>query len=182
MARELEVKVLNIDKDDIERKLLELKAELVKRELQVNTIYDYPNNSFEQEKRGYIRIREMKDLVTGEVEYEFTIKKAISNDGIKEYEEIETAIEDKESLGKMLLELGLVVKHEGSKERIRYRLENIIFDIDTWDKQTIPYPYLEIEVESKDDLKRAVELIGVSEADISLKTIRELRAEAGIEE
>lgn len=182
MAKELEVKLLNIDKGEIEKKLIGLNAQLVKRELQVNSIYDYPDNSFESKKKGYIRIREMKNLETGEVAYEFTIKKMVGNDGIKEYEEIETGIDDKESLDRMLHELGLCKKHEGSKERIRYRIENIIYDIDTWDTDTLPYPYLEIEVESKGDLKRAVELIGLSEESISLKTIRELRADAGIRE
>lgn len=181
MGRELEVKILNIDKHEVERKLVDIGAELVKRELQVNSVYDYPDGSFERERRGYIRIREIKDLCTGAVEYEFTIKKIISNDGIKEYEEIETKVEDKESLGRMLLELGLSKKHEGYKERTRYKLGNIVYDIDTWDEATVPYPYLEIEVESKEDLKRAIELIGASESDISLKTIRELKAEAEAE-
>lgn len=180
MGKELEVKVLNIDKDQLEKKLLALGAVLIKKELQINSIYDFADNSFEKNKKGYIRIREMRDLLSEKTEYEFTIKKMISNEGIKEYEEIETKIEDKFSLERMLYELDLVKKHEGKKERTRYKYENILYDIDIWDKDTLPFPYLEIEVESKNDLKRAVELIGASESDISLKTIRELRAENGI--
>lgn len=182
MARELEVKVLNIDKAEIEKKLLELGASLVKKELQVNSIYDYEDNSFESEKKGYIRIRESRDLITDEVDYEFTIKKLIRTDGIKEYNEIETKIQDKAALNLILAELGLVKKHEGFKERIRYSMNNVIYDIDTWDENTLPYPYLEIEVESKADLNQAVELLGLSESDICLKSIRELRAELGITE
>lgn len=181
MARELEVKVVGVDVVQIEEKLKHLKAKLVSREKQINSIYDYEDNSFEDKKQGYIRIRKTVNLLDRSEQSEFTIKKVIDSDGVREYEEIETLVSDPESLELILGELNLRKKHEGYKERTRYSLDGIVYDIDRWDEETLPYPYLEIEVESKEDLARAVEMIGVSKDKISLKSIRELRVEAGLE-
>ena len=42
--REQEVKVLNIDKDEIEKKLIELEAKLIKDENQINYRFDTDDN------------------------------------------------------------------------------------------------------------------------------------------
>lgn len=173
--KELEVKVLDIDLEKLKEKLLSIGAKLNKKEKQINTIYDYEDNSFETDENGYIRIRETEDIMKKIKKIYFTIKKVISNDGIKEYEETEVEVSSKYELEKILCFFKIYKKHVGEKYREEYLYENIKYHIDIWDRKTVPFPYLEIEVEEKKDLKKALNVIGYSEEDISLKTIKELK-------
>ncbi|KNF08129.1 adenylate cyclase [Gottschalkia purinilytica] len=182
MGKELEVKVLNINKKELEKKLIDIGATLIKKEHQINTIFDTKEGLSEKLGNGYLRIRESKNLLNDETEYIFTLKKNLNNSGIRENKEIETKIEDKKSLQIILEELNLYKKHEGSKERISYIYENIRFDIDTWDKDTYPYPYLEIEVSKKEDIERAIDLLEISKEDVTSKSIKELREDIGMKE
>ncbi|RKD30561.1 class IV adenylate cyclase [Thermohalobacter berrensis] len=182
MGKELEVKVLNINKDEIEKKLKDLGAKLIKKEYQINTIFDTEDRYIKNEKNGYLRIRERRDLVNKDTEYIFTLKRNISKDGLRENVEIETKVEDKEALTEILKNLKLNKKHQGEKERISYKYEDIRFDIDTWDKETYPYPYLEIEVNSKDDLEKAIKLLELNRENVTSKSLGELRMELGLED
>ncbi|KPU27701.1 adenylate cyclase [Caloranaerobacter sp. TR13] len=180
MAKELEVKVLDIDKDEIEERLKEIGAELISREYQINTIFDTEDRVIKNKQNGYLRIREKRDLDKGLVSYIFTLKRNISKDGVRENLEIETKVEKKEALTKILESLNLKIVHEGTKERIKYKYEDIIFDIDTWDKETYPYTYLEIEVKQKEDLQRAIKLLNLDENKVTIKSLAELRMELGL--
>lgn len=181
MGKEIEVKVLGIDKIDIEEKLEKLGAKLLSKEYQVNTLYDTNENIVERLGDGYLRIRETKDLITNETVVYFTLKKNISSETARENVEIETIVTDKAALNNILEHLNFKVVHEGTKERISYIYEDMRFDIDTWDKSTYPYPYLEIEVINKADIKKAAELLGLNEEKITTKSLRELREELGLE-
>lgn len=182
MAKELEVKVLGIDKKDIEERLEKLGAKLISKEYQINTLYDSEERIIEKLGDGYLRIRETKDLITDEVEIFFTLKKNVSSDVARENLEIETVVTDKAALNSILEHLNLKVVHEGTKERISYMYEDMRFDIDTWDKSTYPFPYMEIEVTKKEDIKRAAELLGLDDESITTKSLRELRAELNLDQ
>lgn len=177
MAKELEVKVLNIDKEELKKKLVEIGAKLIKIELQVNTIFMNIDEDIEGVGKGYLRVRESKNLMDEKTENIFTFKRNISQNGFRENEEIETKVEDKDSLIKILDCLNIKVKHIGKKERIRYEFEGIKFDIDTWDKETYPNPYLEIEVEDIRDIQKATDILNINIEDITTKSLKELRAE-----
>lgn len=180
MATELEVKVLNIDKDEIENKLRTIGAKLIKKEYQVNTIYDDNDRSIKEELNGYLRIRESKDLITNETKFIFTLKRNVPNGKLRENIETETIVEDGGSLGEILRLMNLKIKHRGTKERISYSYKSIRFDIDTWDKETYPYPYLEIEVNCEGDLDIAIDLLGLNRENVTLKSLGQLRMEEGL--
>lgn len=177
MSKEIEVKVLNIKPKDLEEKLIKIGAKLIKKEYQVNTIFMNIDEDIEEVGKGYLRIRESKDLINGELENTLTFKRNISQDGFRENEEIETRVEDKESLIKILSLMNIDIKHEGKKERTSYEFENIRFDIDIWDKKTYPCPYLEIEVEKIEDIDRAIDLLDIDRNDITTKSLKELRTD-----
>lgn len=182
MTKELEVKVLDIDKKDIEERLQNLGAKLISKEYQINTLYDSDDKIIEKLGDGYLRVRETKNLLTEELEIFFTLKKNISSDKARENIEIETMVTDKDALNTILEHLNIKVIHEGTKERISYIYENIRFDIDTWDMSTYPYPYLEIEVTDKEDIEKAVKLLGINAESVTTKSIRELRSELNLEQ
>lgn len=176
MSSELEVKVLNIDKEILKERLVKLGARLIKVELQVNTIFMDVDSDIEGIGNGYLRIRESRNLLNDETTNTFTFKRNISQEGFRKNEEIETKIEDRDSLVKILSCLNIDIKHIGKKERIRYELEGIKFDIDTWDSETYPKPYLEIEVNNPKDIKKAIELLGIEESDVTVESLKELRS------
>ncbi len=179
MIKELEVKVLNINKEEIENKLINLGAKLIKKEYQINTIFDSSDRMIKNAINGYLRIRESRDLLKNESKYIFTLKKNISKEGLRENIEIETEIENEIALTEILQYLNFDIKHKGTKDRISYIYENIRFDIDTWDNDTYPYPYLEIEVTDKKDLDKAIRLLDLNKNDVTSKSLGQLRMEIG---
>lgn len=176
----MEVKVLNIDKDQLENKLKQVGAKLVKKEHQINTIFDNKDRNIKQIQEGYLRIRESKDLLTDETTFILTLKRNISKSGLRENIETETQVKDAEALSSILDALGLSVVHRGEKERITYIYDNLRFEIDTWDKNTYPEPYLEIEVEKREDLEKAIVLLDLNRADVTSKSLGELKLERGL--
>lgn len=175
MANEIEVKVLNIDKEQLEKKLINIGAKLIKKEIQVNTIFMDIDEDIEDVGRGYLRIRESENLANGKKRNMITFKRNLSQDGFRENEEIETVIEDKDSMVKILSCLNIDVKNVGRKERLRYNFKGIQFDIDTWDNETYPYPYLEIEVKDQEDIEKAIKLLNIDRSDVTTKSLKELR-------
>lgn len=177
MSMEIEVKVLNVNLAEIEEKLKELGARLVSEEYQVNTVIDRKDGYIEKELNSYLRIRETKDLLTGNSTIKFTLKKNIGKDRARQNIEITTKIDNKEAMLKILKDLQFHVVQEGYKNRKTYIYEDIRFDLDRWDEKTYPYEYMEIEVKRESDLERAVSLLNINKEQISTKSIMELREE-----
>lgn len=180
--KEIEVKVLNIDPEEIEKKLVKLNAEKIKNEHQVNLIFDTPGFNLHKDYKGYARIRVKRNLDNNMEKTLLTVKKNISSDGARQNIEHEVEIDSSEEMKKILADLGYELKHRGEKHRISYRYEDILFEIDTWDKDTYPEPYLELEVKDKKDIERATELLSLDRESITSKSIQQLRREAGIED
>lgn len=178
--KELEVKILNIDLNEMENKLKELGAELIDKEIQVNTLIDSEDKYIENKLDSYLRIRETKSTLKGSTIFTLTMKENINRDGIRENLETNIDISDREEMIYLLDKLGYKVKEAGRKERTSYLLKGVRFDLDTWDKETYPDPYMEIEVNNKDELQEMIELLGIQEKNISLKSILELRKEKNL--
>lgn len=173
--KEREVKVLNIDKDEIEKKLKKIGAVLLKDEEQTNIRFDTDDNFLKETYNGYLRIRITKNLLDDKVNNTLTFKKSISRDKTRVNEETETEISNYEETIKILEFLGYNKKRPGYKHRRSYLYDNIIFEIDTWDKDTYSKPYLEIEMSSEEELEKAIELLELDRKQITTKSIFELR-------
>lgn len=180
MGKELEVKILNIDKKEIQNKLKEIGAELIKDEYQKNIVIDGKDDFIENTLNGYLRIRSKTNRLNNESKSIVTLKQILSEDKYRENKEIETEIKDSQSMLDIFKILGLDIKYIGYKERISYKYDNILFEIDTWDENTYPEPYMEIEVVTDQDLDRALELLDIDKDSITTKSISELRREKGL--
>jgi adenylate cyclase class 2 len=174
--KEIEVKVLKIDKSEIISKLKELGAVKIKDEYQYNYVFDREDRFLKKEYNGYLRIRKTVSQNNKE-EIELTLKRNISNSKFRENIENNLIINNVEEGIKILEALGYKMIHKGEKKRDSYKYESIMFEIDTWDKETYPYTYLEIEVEKEEDLKKAVKILGLNNKDVTKKSIEELRDE-----
>ncbi|HHZ01044.1 MAG TPA: class IV adenylate cyclase [Sedimentibacter sp.] len=173
--REREIKVLNIDKEEIEKKLIEMGAVLVKDENQINYRFDTDDYYLKNTYKGYLRIRIVKDNLSGETKSNMTFKRSIKKDSLRVNEEIDTEISDWESAAKIIEILGYKRKRPGYKHRRSYMYENMLFEIDTWDEETYSKPYLEIEVASDRELEKAISLLNLDRSQITTKSIDELR-------
>lgn len=173
--KEREVKVLNIDKDEIEKKLKGMGAILLKDEDQTNIRFDTEDNYLKKTYNGYLRLRITKNNLKGEIKNTLTFKRNISRDNLRINEETETEVSNWEETVKILQILGYNNKRPGYKHRKSYLYDNIVFEIDTWDEETYPKPYLEIEMTDEEDLERAIELLQLDREQITSKPIDELR-------
>ena len=172
--KESEVKVLNIDKDEIEKKLIDLGAKLIKDENQINYRFDTEDGYLKKTYNGYLRIRITENLLNGETKNTLTFKRSLKRNTLRINEETDTDISDWESTAKILELLGYKQKKPGYKHRRSYIYDNIIFEIDTWDKDTYSKPYLEIEMSTEEELEKAILLLDLDRSQVTTKPIDEL--------
>ena len=176
---ELEVKILDINIERIRRIMKGAGAVLVKNELQENYIHDFPDRRL-LNQNGYARIRFVKDQETGEEKVFMTTKKLISRDVYKKMDEHETLIESKEVGLGIFNALGLELLENVKKSRESYQYKNTLVEIDVNEKTYVPFPYLEVESTSEEELEEVVTLLGYTMEDTSALSIHEILRARGI--
>ena len=153
MNTEYEVRILEIDKDSFIKMLEKLGAEKVGDFFQKRYVYDF--NPVVKGK--WIRLR------TNGNESTLTIKNIVSPliDGTKE---IEIIVSDFDKCNYILNELGYKARSYQENKRIRYNLDGVEIDIDTW--PLIP-TYVEIEGKSEEEVMTVVKKLGYNEDEIT---------------
>lgn len=177
--RELETRIIDINLDNIRKTLTELGAEKVKVEDQINNIYDYSDRRLLNEK-GYARVRTVKDNLNNKVVYYMTTKKMLSQEKFKIMEENEVIVEDGEIAQNIFKALGLTLIESIKKYRESYKYKNTLVEIDINDPSFCPFPYIEIETSSEQELEEVVKLLGYTMEDTTSKTIYEILNDKGI--
>lgn len=148
---EYEVRILEIDVEKIKMQLNQLNAVLVEDVFQRRYVYDFnpvlPNK--------WIRLRTNGKTNT------LTIKNVESSniDGTKE---LEIVVDDFDTTNKILEELGYKPRGIQENKRIKYNLNGVEVDIDTWPK--IP-TYLEIEGSSEEVVYNTLKLLKIKKED-----------------
>ena len=150
MHTEFEVRILDINKEDIMKKMEALGAEKISEFDYKRRVYNFNPPT----DHKWIRLRTDGKKTT------LTIKKieSFSIDGTKE---IEIEVSDFEETNKMLEEMGYKAHTYQENKRTRYMLDGVEFDIDSW-----PYipTYLEIEGKSEESVKKMMDLLDVDKA------------------
>jgi adenylate cyclase, class 2 len=177
--QELETRILNIDVEEIRRKLIALNAEKIKMENQINRIYDFEDRRLLNNK-GYARIRTVEDTLNSKTVHYMTTKKMLSQEKYKIMEEHETVIESYDEGENIFMSLGLSLVQCINKYRESYKYKNTLVEIDINDKSFCPFPYIEIETAYEEELQEVVTLLGYEMADTTSKTIFEILADRGI--
>lgn len=136
MNTELEIKFLDIDKEELRKKLRDLGCVLVEKErLMKRKIFDYPD--WRLRKQGaWIRVRDEGNKIT--LSYKRLVDRTLH--GIKE---IEVIINDFEAICDFLLASGFDMKSYQENKRESWKYKDVEIDIDTW--PWIP-SFVEIEV------------------------------------
>lgn len=146
MHTEYEVRVLEINPDEIIKKLEEVGAELQWDHLQKRYVYDF----IPRIDGKWIRLRTNGDKTT------LTIKNVVSS--IDGTQELEIGVEDFDKTNLILNELGFVAKGYQENRRRQYILDGVEIDIDSW--PWIP-TYLEIEGESEEVIYEVLDKLGI---------------------
>jgi len=171
---EIEVKFLDIDKEVLEEKLLELGAKKVGEYFYKRQVFDYPDLSLDK-KGAWIRLRDEGDKIMLSYKQRLGMQGNSGNDeGMKE---IEFVVSDFDETAKFLYELGLVNKFYFENKRTRYEKDGIEFDIDEW---PLLKPYLEIEADSWEAVDRAVSWLGFDKSEMKKFSTTQIYALQGI--
>lgn len=175
MYLEIEVKILDIDICDIRRKILKNNGVLVKKENQINKLFDFQDDRL-LKNNGYARIRIIEDMILGKDFYYMATKIRLSkdNDIYKIMDEQEVLIDSSEIGENIFKVLGLSLKNEIKKYRESYKINNVLIEIDINDKDFYPNPYMEIEGENISEIEEVVKNLGYSMEDTTSKSIFEL--------
>ncbi|MBQ2873068.1 MAG: CYTH domain-containing protein [Bacilli bacterium] len=148
MKSEYEVRFLDIDKDNLIEKLESLNAKFIGNWLQKRYIYDF--NPVLSNK--WIRLRTNGEVST------LTIKE-ITNTKIDGTKELEIVVSDFEKTNKILEELGYHARSIQMNKRIRYMLDDVEIDIDTWPRINT---FVEFEGKNEDSIKDVVKKLNMN--------------------
>lgn len=153
MKTEYEIRILEIDKEEMIKKLEGLGAIRRGKFEQKRYVYDLRP----VEKSKWIRLRTNGKTTT------LTYKNIESNtiDGTKE---VEFEVEDFNKANEFLERIGFKNRSYQENERIQYVLNNIEIDIDTW--PMIP-TYMEIEGNSEMEVNNMKNLLNINENKVT---------------
>jgi adenylate cyclase class 2 len=174
MEKEREVKVLGIDLEEFEARLLEKGAKLIRFEKQINLLFDPP---VMEGTDSYLRIRTSRDLNSGEESSVLTLKVHESAEQVRTNTEFTTPVSDPETLSDILWLSGLGKPIHVEKIRKSYLLRGARIDLDRWEEAIYPEPYAEIEVDTEEKLDAILTWLSIDKAQVSTKSIRQLMAE-----
>ncbi len=171
MEREIELKILNLDLKELENKLIELGAQYLGEEHQENIRINSTGHKI-YKKEGYLRIRvSQKD---GKKINYLTFKENLSDINVRDNIEHTITFDDVEELKNIFKLLGYDKFYYGKKYRRKYKYKDFKIDLDTWDNETYPYPYAEIEGPSEKEIYEFADLLNIPKEDISTLSIAEL--------
>ncbi|URZ01773.1 class IV adenylate cyclase [Clostridium felsineum] len=171
--KEAETRIIDIDVKKIRTILENFHAENVKKENQINDIYDFPNGKL-LDNKGYARIRTVENMLDKKTHYYMTVKKMLSQEKFKVMDEHEIEISEAIEGDNIFKALGLVKKQSIKKYRESYKYKNSLIEIDINDETFCPFPYIEIETAFENELEEIVKLLGYSMKDTTSKTIYEI--------
>ena len=153
MNTEYEIRVLEVDVEKIIKKLDSLGATKVGEWEQKRYVYDF----IPKRENQWIRLR------TNGKESTLTYKN-VEKDTIDGTKELEIVVDDFEKTNEMLEVLGYKSKGYQENNRIRYMLNGVEIDIDSWPK--IP-TYMEIEGKDEEEVNSTLELLDINKDKVT---------------
>lgn len=165
MDTEVEARILNIDKEDLINKLEKLGAKFIGDWLQIRYVYDFKPI----DKNRWIRLR------TNGIETTLTIKE-IHDKTINGTRELEIKVDSLENTHLILEKLGYKRRSIQENKRIRYILNDVEIDIDTWPHLNT---YAEFEGENEKQIKQVLELLKYNYEDTTTDNAQDIYMSLG---
>ena len=147
MEKEIELRVYDIDKEELIKKIEKLNGKFINAYEQIRYVYDF--NPVKENK--WIRLR------TDGFKTTLTIKEYTSSK-INGVNELEIEVSDMEKTNLILEKLGYKKRSVQENKRTRYILNDVEIDIDTW-----PYlkTFVEFESKSKEKIYDVLKLLDI---------------------
>jgi predicted adenylyl cyclase CyaB len=166
--REIEAKILDIDRKDVEKKFEDFVARKT-FDGEINALFfDFENGGFGNEKIN-LRLRKENERAV------LTLKKFVEHDYAKMRDEIETEIGDFYEMKKILDGIGLVIVKKARKYRTEYEYKWTHFVLDKYlDEYDFIPEFLEIEGKNVEEVYRFAELLGYKKEDCKAWTLNDL--------
>lgn len=158
---EIEVVFLEVDKDKIEKQLLDIGAKKVKDIFYRHSSFDYSDYRLDKDN-SWIRLRDEDGQIVLAYKKRLGVTSQDGSTNDLGMEEIEVTVDSYENTKIFLGKIGLIEKHEAEKKRTRWQKGTTVFDIDTWPE--IP-TFLEIEAESWEDIDETTLQLGFDPKD-----------------
>lgn len=167
MKTEYEVRVLEIDVEKLIHRLEKLGAKKVGDWNQRRYVYDIDSNS----KSRWIRLRTNGQNTT-------LTYKEIREQTVDGTQEIEFEVENFDTVNEFLQKVGFLNGRYQENHRIRYMLNDVELDIDTW--PMIP-TYLEIEAQNEQQIYDMIKLLELENEKITAEDVVEVYKNYGHE-
>ena len=159
--KEVEVKILEVNTNDIEQKLTLLGAKKTFDGEIKALLFDFDNNSIRDNKK-LVRLRSLGN------KHFLTTKTPVSNEKAKVEEEHEIEVSDFDKTKLILESLGLKVVESVVKHRASYLLNDVNFEFDKHlGEHSIIPEYLEIEAKDVETVYEYVSLLGLKKEQCS---------------
>ncbi len=153
--KEVEVKVLEVNRPSIEKTLASLGAKKI-FEGNVKTMF------FDFKDGAIVKARDVLRLRKEQEEIQLTYKKVHATQTVKVAQEYTVEVSDLEVMQKILENLGLSITECTDKHRISYKFESARFDFDAYKEEYAFIPeFLEIEAENVASVHKYAKLIGL---------------------
>ena len=173
---EIEVKFLNVDKEQLEAKLLAIGAHKEGNYFYRRSVFDYPDLRLDNDG-AWVRLRDEGGKTMLAFKQRLGMQGNSGND--EGMYERETEVGDFDATADILRKIGLTDKFYFENKRTRYILGDTEFDIDEW---PLLAPYLEIEAPSWEDIDKAIALLGFNKDDAKKFTTTQMYALEGIDD
>jgi predicted adenylyl cyclase CyaB len=156
---EIEVKILEVNRANVEKTLANLGAEKVFDGDIETMLFDFKEGTIIKQK-NVLRLRKEQNKI------ELTYKKVHFTSKAKTAEEYSVGVSSLEIMEKILENLGLFVIESLQKHRVSYTLDRARFDFDRYSGNYGFIPeFLEIEAENSDLIYKYAAVLGFKEKD-----------------
>lgn len=152
MQTEIEAKFLDINHDEVRKKLKTLGARLEQpMRLMRRKNYDFPGRTLEKEKTGWVRARDEGDKCT-------LAYKQLNDRTLHGTKEVSITVSSFEETCLLLEQIGLEAQSYQETKRESWVLGGVQIEIDEW-----PWvkPFIEIEAPTEDELKAVADKLGL---------------------
>lgn len=149
MEIEYEATFLDIDKDEVRRRLEKAGAQLIRPEyLQRRIPFHLPAEK--RSKDAWVRVRDEGDKITLSL-------KVVDGDAITDRKELCVGVEDFDTTVKLLETLGCERKSYQETKRELWTIDSVEITLDEW-----PFlePFVEIEGKSEEEVRTVAEMLG----------------------
>lgn len=151
MTKEIEIKVIEINKKEIIKKLNLLNAKKIGEYEVESVFFDDIKKSFSK-KKHLIRLRKKNDLAF------FTFKGKEKKGFARIADELEFGVSDFKKAKLFMKKIGFIPREVQKKYRTSFKLKNSLIEIDEY--KDIP-TFLEIESPNEKEIKEIVKLLGI---------------------